>query len=98
MSLSERGERQKMGRREIYLGERGLWDLLLVDGCSQGGCQLAEVLERFFFLRYALLFAGILKAGSRSRANERQFCHVLSSQVLRYIYVLALGFEVSAFL
>lgn len=28
----------------------------------------------FLLLRYALLFAGILKAGSRSRANERKLC------------------------
>ena len=84
-----------MGRRETYLGERGLQDLLLVDGYSQGGCQLAEVLERFSFLRYALLFAGILKAGSRSRARKDNCAFVPFRRVLRYVYtcwLLDLGF------
>lgn len=76
-----------MGRRETCLGKRRLRDLLLVDDCSQGGCQLTEVLGFFVFL--GMLFCSLVyqKLVSRSRARKDYCAFVLPLLVLRYMCI-----------
>jgi hypothetical protein len=85
-----------MGRREIYLGERGLRDLLLVDGYSQGGCQLAEVLGRFSFSWVCYSLRWYIKSWFRARAQEKiivpLFCFHECCDIHVYVLALGLGF------